>query len=270
MLKRDVEKLLEKYGYEHEFIENHKGKGVMIKRHEEVGEIFYYENIKEPSEFERLLQEGLRCLEEEKSFFEEYEQDWIVYEKIKDKLVLSIRPGFRKIDKEIIHRKVLDLLIIPVIAYEQFSIVSRYSMLKEWGVSEDEIFEQAKRNQKHNKFVLKNIMDIIFSTIGIEVDSNGEDNEVFVAYNMTSGSNTLGANILLEPDKLKYIEERIGEYYIIPSSIHEIICVKKEDNIIEGLKEMVKEVNDTVVEKKDILSYSIYEYDSQKGLIKVG
>lgn len=274
MLKSEVEKILENFGCEYEFTENHEGKGVMVNTQKEVRAIIYYEDIEEPSKFEKELREELSHLEKRAPFFKDCEEEWEVYENIKDKLVLSVRPGYREIDREIIHRRFLDLLIIPVIIDEGLSVLPSYSMMKKWGVSEAEVFEQAKKNQKHKKFEFLDIMDVLLG----DMSGMGEhDNEsaFYVAYNNNYGDENfhkIGANIILEPEKLKYIKEKMGEYYIIPSSIHEIICVKKEDNRVEGLKEIVKAVNDNdaVIEKKDILSYSVYEYDSQKGLIKVG
>lgn len=35
---------------------------------------------------------------------------------------------------------------------------------------------------------------------------------------------------------------------------------------VDELKEMVRDVNETVVSEKDILSYSVYHYDKENGI----
>ena len=50
---------------------------------------------------------------------------------------------------------------------------------------------------------------------------------------------------------------------ILPSSIHECLIINAEDEPkdIDELREMVKEVNETVVSDQDILSNNVYIYN---------
>ena len=58
----------------------------------------------------------------------------------------------------------------------------------------------------------------------------------------------------------------MGEpYYILPSSIHEVLLVKQSEGYnLEALREMVKEVNRTEVRPEEILSSCIFKYNGQK------
>ena len=59
--------------------------------------------------------------------------------------------------------------------------------------------------------------------------------------------------------------ERVGgDFYILPSSIHEVLLVKDDGKFgIDYLEDMVKEVNATQVAPEDLLTDSVYHYDAK-------
>lgn len=71
-----------------------------------------------------------------------------------------------------------------------------------------------------------------------------------------------GAALLFNEDVLERISEVMnGDYYIIPSSIHEVIVLKEMP--APELNQMIAEVNNTQVEPEDVLSYNAQYYDSR-------
>ena len=56
-----------------------------------------------------------------------------------------------------------------------------------------------------------------------------------------------------------------GKFFILPSSIHELILVPDDGEDVKGLKEIVSDVNDNsdVVTEDDFLSNSVYHYDAK-------
>ena len=98
-----------------------------------------------------------------------------------------------------------------------------------------------------------------------EYDEEDED-EKLQMYIVTNKNNVLGSSVLLNKSYLKAIEDVIGRYYILPSSIHEIIVIPQyRIDSVDELREMVCEVNDEKVLEDDILSYSVYMFDEEKG-----
>lgn len=79
-----------------------------------------------------------------------------------------------------------------------------------------------------------------------------------------------GASVVLYPELLKKMCEKFsGNYFVIPSSVHEVILLKEtgeEDE--EYLNCMVSEVNEKHVEPEDVLSGHVYYYSVEKGLCK--
>ena len=81
---------------------------------------------------------------------------------------------------------------------------------------------------------------------------------------VTNNLYSWGANLLLYPQTFKRIAQKLdSELYIFPSSIHELVVVKKEvDDNDSYFKNMVKEINDTTVQPGDILTDHIFIYRS--------
>lgn len=94
-------------------------------------------------------------------------------------------------------------------------------------------------------------------------------------YVLTNEKGINGASCLLYPDVLKEFSKRIGcDFYILPSSIHELILVpqvlssgKEISHSRIELEHMVKEINETQVAEEEVLSDSVYEYSVIKDLI---
>ena len=73
-----------------------------------------------------------------------------------------------------------------------------------------------------------------------------------------------GAGVLGNAKVMDSIREQIGDFYIIPSSIHEIIAVPMSMGTEPSdLVEMVHQVNASEVTEKDQLSDSVFAYDAE-------
>lgn len=76
-----------------------------------------------------------------------------------------------------------------------------------------------------------------------------------------------GAALIADKGILKGIHEKLGEdFYILPSSIHEILILPKSESPcpVEELKEMVSNINQQQVEPADRLSDNVYQFDGKK------
>lgn len=95
----------------------------------------------------------------------------------------------------------------------------------------------------------------------------GED-EV-TTYILTNQKEVDGAIYFMSPEVVGAIAEALeDDLYILPCSVNEVLLVRAselEDGVDE-LKEMVRDVNETVVAEKEILSYNVYHYDKEHGI----
>lgn len=80
-----------------------------------------------------------------------------------------------------------------------------------------------------------------------------------------------GAAVIMSPMVREQIGEVVGgDYYVLPSSIHEIIIVPKDQyDSIRELTDMVKQVNQTCVNSDEVLSDNVYEYQIREKTLKL-
>lgn len=61
-----------------------------------------------------------------------------------------------------------------------------------------------------------------------------------------------------------------GDFYILPSSIHEILLVPDNgDKTADDLRDMVREVNATQVSPEEKLTDNVYHYDSKEHIFEL-
>ncbi|HAV90083.1 MAG TPA: hypothetical protein DCW44_02260 [Eubacterium sp.] len=82
-------------------------------------------------------------------------------------------------------------------------------------------------------------------------------------YVLSSANGVNGAACIASPKVMDMVSEKLGgDFYMIPSSTHEVILIPKSVLISpEELSDMVVSVNESCVEPQDILSNHVYEYD---------
>ena len=107
--------------------------------------------------------------------------------------------------------------------------------------------------------VLGSMFDVLDGG-GVSVDEWEPDGSPMTV--LTSRDQVNGAGVIFCDSVLKKIHEKIGDYYILPSSIHEVLITPVADGIERDyLEEMVKAVNRDEVVPEDRLSDQVYLFD---------
>ncbi len=100
-----------------------------------------------------------------------------------------------------------------------------------------------------------------------DMDAAFDDCQLYVATNKLM---CRGACVIICAPFLHKISEELGSFYILPSSIHEIICVPYVRDIdVHGLKDIVSMVNATELKPSEILSNSVYFYDHHANCVSI-
>ena len=170
------------------------------------------------------------------------------------------------------HKELLDLAVVYRVFVNGFgeetgSFLMNNRMLESLKISETEIDKAAKVNTLKTGFVKTSMHEMIKGMpLPRDVEESPEQ-EMFV---LTNRKKLYGANILLYPNELKDVADRINDdLYILPSSVHELITVPVSIGSCEDLKKTVRNVNDTVLVLYEILSYSVYRYSRKAGSIEI-
>ena len=144
-----------------------------------------------------------------------------------------------------------------------------------WQVSLEEIYDVAFENTpKLLPYELLSMEQVVKNMFSEEEDLT-EMEQIFdfenenAMYVLSNTSKLNGAAAILYPDILKDFAKSCGcDLYILPSSIHEVILVPaKGKGDIEGLNEMVQDVNATQVEPEEVLSDHVYLFDQKSAQV---
>lgn len=143
--------------------------------------------------------------------------------------------------------------------------------LKQWQVNEEEIVSQAFHNtQIHFQPVIRTMKEILqeFIEFPVVVDEIEPSQNMYV---LTNSLGINGASCLLYDSVLSNFSKHLqSDFYILPSSIHEILLIPEDDSINhEQLKQMVMEVNQTQVPEDEILSDSVYYFSREEDKIEM-
>lgn len=266
----------------------------------------YYKEYVSGKQLEDIVCEILKMYKESK-VPEKIDIDFFTdYQKVKERIFCKLinKGKNQELLIEVPSRDFLDLSLIGYYSYENDSIghgtiTIQKSHIEKWGISDEEFMNNAIENtQNILGYEWRNIQDIIkdilrenmkekvmLHTAGESMSCSEEWIEQVVdqmvadieeqynsspMYVLTNCNKFLGAVSMIFPEVLEELGEILNEdYYILPSSIHEVILVPGlEIKEKERLKKLVNEVNVSQVEPEEILSDSVYFYTrSQKKLI---
>jgi len=142
-------------------------------------------------------------------------------------------------------------------------------LLNSASVSAEEIYEAGLRRTTE-EVTIKDMAHVICEMMGQDFDefSMGMlDGPAF--YVVSNKSSVYGAAALLCKDALKNLATELdGDLIILPSSVHEMICLKDDGSDPRLYKDMVGDVNSTVLNPEEFLSNKVFKYVMETGEIE--
>lgn len=194
----------------------------------------------------------------------------IDYEKVKDSLRLHLvsRENNQRYLEQGPYR--LDTMgAVVVYADMDDSITGQYlgtritdSLLKGYGVTETQLFEDAMIQTRMNRpFTFQSMGSMVEELTGEPADAMLGDDGTSM-YIITNRDKMYGAAVSLYPDTFPKVREKLGEdFYVLPSSVHELILVRRSaGHSPSDLRWMVREVNREQVRPDERLSNEVFEY----------
>lgn len=178
----------------------------------------------------------------------------------------------RKLLAAIPHKLMLDLAVVFYIEVMQDdmgkgTILVQNHFMDMWeGVDTDMLYRLALANtqRKHRGriasmfTIMTEVLDEAYATEFYDLMID-EDVPMYYASNV---QNLLGAGVILYDNLLRTFAERIGgDFYILPSSTHEVLFVPASVGMdVAYLKQMVHDVNEAEVSEQEFLSDNVYFY----------
>ena len=147
-------------------------------------------------------------------------------------------------------------------------------MMKCWNISIEELYGIAHKNTvKKFPVLLKNLEEILLESIDdLRAHDIEEDKCAIPMYVVTNTTKLNGATVVLYENQLRNLAECFGgDYFLLPSSIHEtlLIPVTNATDNPSDLKEMVVDVNKACVRAEEFLSDSVYRYFTDEGCLRI-
>ena len=175
------------------------------------------------------------------------------------------------------HMDFLDLVLYCRIIIDKnengvASMIVQKHMLKEWTISEEELWEAAFSNLKTEEFEIKDVNEVlrfIFPEGGLTGLPNKNKFESAL-YVLTNKYQNRGAIGMLRTDLLEKFADWSGcDLYILPCSIHEVLILRDDEIPVDKLRRMVRSVNRGVVDDMDRLSDEVYYYQRGSGKLEI-
>lgn len=204
------------------------------------------------------------------------------YERVKERICFKVvnTDLNRELLSDVPHVPFCDLSVVFYVLLDNFpgqmaSIAVSNKFMAGWGVDTDTLFERAMCNTPRLlQGKVMSIRDVIKNIIDKREDRvegclpDPEKGEMYVATNEMKSN---GAAVFLYDSLLSGFADRIGkDFYIIPSSIHELIFLPDDmDMEPEEIRDMVFEVNSTCVEPEEVLSNNVYRYRRETGRVEI-
>ena len=204
------------------------------------------------------------------------------FESVKDYLSVMVvnTAENRKLLEQVPHKEVADLSLL---CYAELPVEQgRYNatfkiteqMLQKWNVDREELFQIASENIiPANTPVLQNLEEVTRqiliggappeNLLKKEIDFSNQEAMMLV---LTNEKKNFGAAMMFEPKVMDKLSQSFPEgFYILPSSLHEVLILPDRGGISpKELGAMVREVNQSQVEKMEQLSDRVYRYDKEK------
>lgn len=206
------------------------------------------------------------------------------YSQMKEKLAMEVVSA--EANKEMLetvpHKMMEDMAVVYRFVLNsdedgRSSVLVTNKMLENYGITADELHADAMEIAPQIKPVeIKGMSEVLAELMGVEqAEMMGigpvapEDEQMYVA---TVPDKVHGAGVLAYEEFMDKAAERAGgDFYILPSSIHEILIVPDNGEMdLKALEDMVKEVNATQVAPQDKLTDSVYHYDSKEKIFELG
>ncbi len=250
-----------------------------------------YEEFTQGKSLESITTE-LICLRNKCSDEVEFDADLFGdYDWVKDRLGIKLVSRNKNVNllNDVPHKDFSDMAVLFNVLIDDTSIgkgtiLVRNEHMSMWGISTDRLYDDAVTSMMNNDPpVLQDIVDMLVELFNKRKEGPGpvymgmdkeelkeqimqvSDNKCLM-YVLTNQSKINGASVIVYPGMLKDVGVTMGcDYYLLPSSIHEVIIVPIHDENENGdeLSMLVREVNDNKLSPDLVLSDHAYRYHRQ-------
>lgn len=201
------------------------------------------------------------------------------YKQVKSRLSMQIVSAERNAEllEDVPHEMIEDMAVVyrvlmtqPGVGSGTVTTLVTNEMLKNYGITDSQLKKDAMRNAPNVKPVKIRDMSETVKDFDLELapDVSVENGKIFVA---SVTDNVYGAAVIAYPNFLDNAAAILrSDFFVLPTSIHEIILVKDDGNVdADDLKNLVTAVNAAQVDPADQLTDNVYHYDMYSNVFEM-
>ncbi|MCQ2536710.1 MAG: DUF5688 family protein [Lachnospiraceae bacterium] len=207
------------------------------------------------------------------------------YSQMKERLVMEVVSVEvnKEMLKDIPHKEMEDMAVVYRFDLggdkdNRATVLVTNQLMNSMGITADQLHNDAMENAPNIRpAVIRGMTEVIAEMSGMTPEDlvemgmalGGGEEMMYVA---SSADNISGAGVIAYEDFMNQAAERVGgDFFILPSSRHEVLLVPDDGTkSLKELEAMVKDVNATQVSPEDKLTDSVYHYDSKNKIFELG
>lgn len=191
--------------------------------------------------------------------------DFTDYESIKNNLYIQLvgKEANKDMLLTIPHRDMGDMAIVYRFHVQENeagmqSVLITDNLMEKYDVSEEQLYQDALASDRTSRYEIKTMAEVLSEMMGIPMPE-----DEFPMYVASNENRVFGAGVIANPDFLEKAHQKLEDnFYILPSSIHEVILIPEQIALpLNQLEDMVQEINTKEVAPADRLSDRVYHYD---------
>lgn len=228
----------------------------------------YYQKYCEGEDLNLIVDEIIRTYKEYRPT-EDFDMSFFTdYEKVKGRIVYKLVNCMRNKEllQDVPYVPYLDLAVVFCCLLKDnksgsATVLIRQKHMEHWNVTTEDLFALAKENSPRLlSYELEDMNTLMKKICGEDALESGQ------MYVLSNRQRLFGASCILDEELLEKIaNDQHSGFYVLPSSIHEVILLpRKAPDTSEALTKMVQEINEAHLSSDEVLSDHVYYYDFEK------
>ena len=193
------------------------------------------------------------------------------YSQMKDKLSMEVVSAERNTEMlaKIPHEDMEDMAVVYRLILDENesgrgTVLVTNNLMEHFGITQEQLHADAMENAPEIRPAeVRGMTEIMNEMLpGFDQDMSPADEQMFVA---SVPDKINGAGVIAYPNFMEDAAQKLGgDFYVLPSSIHEVLLVRDNGQMTaKELEQMVKEVNSTQVSPDEQLTDHAYHYDAK-------
>ena len=222
-----------------------------------------------------LVRQAVDVLENPRNIIPE---EFMDYDFMKGKLmtqVISAKDNAARL-AELPHQEMKDMAVIYRFVLDNdsrgdmMSVTVNNAMLETYGITQEQLHVDALKAMKENRTYSIRPMGVVLAGLDPSFEESDDPIGPPGLYVAAMDTKVYGAAVITQPDFMeKAAEVEKGDFFLLPSSIHEVLILK-DDGLTDyrELEAMVQTINAAEVQPADRLTDSVYHYDAEERIFE--